>query len=122
MLINSAMAQEAAAAAVPAASGFDGMRTLLQLAVIFVIFYFFLIRPQQKRMKAHNKMLSEIDKGSRVIVGGIEGTVSKVLNDRELMIKIADGVEVKALRGYVAQVVSEMDILDDKASKTEEKK
>ena len=114
MFINSAIAKEVAAATAPAVSEGNGMRVLLQLAIIFVIFYIFLIRPQQKRMKAHEKMLNDIEKGATVIVGGIEGTVSKVLNDRELIVKIADGVEVKVLRGYISQVVSEMDILDEK--------
>lgn len=114
MFIHSALAQEAAAATAPAVSEGNGMRMLLQLAVIFVIFYLFLIRPQQKRMKAHEKMLNAIEKGATVIVGGMEGIVTKVLNDRELMVKIADGVEVKVLRGYISQVVSEMDILDEK--------
>ena len=95
--------QVAATASNPAMA--DGMRIWIQLIIIFVIFYLFLIRPQQKRIKQHNQMIDAVSEGAIIIVGGIQGKVVKVLNDRELLVEIADGVKVKALRGFISEVV-----------------
>lgn len=102
MLISSAYAQAAGGAG----GAFDLM-SLLPLVLIFVVFYFLLIRPQQKRMKQHKEMLGSLRRGDKVVTnGGIVGTIVKVLNQDELQIEIADGVRVKAMRGMVASVVS----------------
>ena len=71
MLISPAYAQSGAGA------GFDIM-ALAPLVLIFVVFYFLLIRPQQKKMKQHRDMLSAVRRGDRVVVGGIIGSVAKV--------------------------------------------
>lgn len=101
MLISPAYAQAAGAPA-----GFDIM-SLLPLVLIFVVFYFLLIRPQQKKMKQHREMLSALRRGDKVVTnGGIVGTISKVLSQDELQVEIADGVRVKVMRGMIASVVS----------------
>lgn len=84
-----------------AAGGLDLMG-FLPMIVIFVLFWFLLIRPQQKKMKEHQKMLSEINKGDEVATqGGILGRVTKA-GDQYLAIEIANGVEINIQRGAVA--------------------
>jgi preprotein translocase subunit YajC len=102
MLISPAYAQ--AAAGVP--GGFDLM-SLAPLVLIFVVFYFLLIRPQQKKMKVHREMLGALRRGDKIVTnGGIVGTISKVLNAEEIQVEIAEGVRVKVMRGMISSVVS----------------
>jgi preprotein translocase subunit YajC len=69
--------------------------------------YFLLIRPQQKKVKEHQKMVSELRRGDQVVTqGGIIAKVSKVRDDNELEVEIADGVRVRIVRGTVAQVLT----------------
>jgi preprotein translocase subunit YajC len=102
MLISPAFAQA------PAPGGaMESLGAFLPLILIFVIFYFLLIRPQQKRMKQHKAMLEAIRRGDRIVTnGGIVGTVVKVVNDSELSVEIADGVKVRVLREMIANVLS----------------
>lgn len=82
--------------------------TLLQLGLIFVIFYLLLIRPQQKKIKQHEAMLQAIKDGDRIITGG--GIYAKVLNAKDpvdLTVEIADGIVVTVNRGTIRDVVSE---------------
>ena len=83
---------------------------LIQLApliLIFVVFYFLLIRPQQKKMKAHKAMVAGLRRGDRVVTaGGIIGTVTKILNDTEAQLEIADGVRVRVVRSTITDVLS----------------
>lgn len=96
-----AFAEEAA----PAAGGVFGMGSLMNMAPIilmFVIFYFLLIRPQQKKAKEHKEMLSQVQKGDSVITSsGIHGKVTAVADDT-LTIEIADDVRVKFSRDAIA--------------------
>jgi preprotein translocase subunit YajC len=100
MLISPAYAQ--------GAGGADaGLMTFLPLILIFVVFYFLLIRPQQKKVKQHREMVGSLRRGDKVVTGGgIIGTVAKVLNDQEILVEIADGVRVRVARGTVADVVA----------------
>src|SRR5215831_18451011 len=76
----------------------------LPLVLIFVVFYFLLIRPQQKKQKDHRTMLEALRRGDRVVTGGgILGTVSKVVNDQEVEVDLAPNVRVKALRSTISQ-------------------
>lgn len=94
-------AQEAS----PAAAG-SPFASLMPLLLIFVVFYMFLIRPQQKRMKEHQGMLSALKKGDEVITGGgIVGKVVKVSDDK-VTVEIANGVEVTAVKATLQQVVN----------------
>ncbi len=88
------------------AGGFDIM-ALLPLVLIFVVFYFLIIRPQQKKVKEHKSMVEALRRGDRVVTtGGIVGTVAKVTGDREIILEIAEGVRVRAMRGMIAEVMA----------------
>jgi preprotein translocase subunit YajC len=90
-----------------AGGGGSGFEALLPLVLIFVVFYFLLIRPQQKKMKAHKGMLSAIRRGDKVVTGGgIIGTVTRVIDDNELTVEIAKGVRVKVQRGTISAILA----------------
>jgi preprotein translocase subunit YajC len=90
--------------------GLDGLGGLLPLVLIFVVFYFLLIRPQQKKAKEHRETLSNLRRGDKVVTnGGLVGTITRVPNDTELMVEIADGVKVRVLRGMIAESLSKSD-------------
>ena len=102
MFISQALAQEAGNAAGPGALG-----AFLPIILIFVVFYFLLIRPQQKKLKQHKEMLAAIRRGDRIVTGGgIVGTVSKVIDDNEVQVEIAEGVRVRVHRGLISTVLS----------------
>lgn len=102
MFISEAYAQTAGAAGAGGA-----FQAFLPLILIFVVFYFLLIRPQQKKMKQHREMLDAVRRGDKVITGGgIMGTVTKVDNDTELTVEIAKDVKVKVQRGTISAVVN----------------
>ena len=83
------------------------MESLLPLVLIFVVFYFLLIRPQQKKQKEHRAMLEALHRGDRVVTaGGIMGTITKVQSESELIVEIADGVKVRVARGMISDVMS----------------
>ena len=95
MFISNAYAQAAAA------PGGDPIMTFLPMIAIFVAFYFFLIRPQQKRAKETRAMLSALQAGDEIIIaGGIAGKVTK-LTDNYIDLEIADSVEIKVQRSAV---------------------
>jgi preprotein translocase subunit YajC len=113
MLVSTAFAQEASAGA----GAPDAMLQLLPIVLIFVVFYFLLIRPQQKKMKQHKEMLSAIRRGDRVVTGGgILGTVVKVVDDNELQVEIAEGVRVRAQRQLITAVVAKTEPSSDSKS------
>jgi preprotein translocase subunit YajC len=92
----------------PQAGGQGGMgamiSSLLPLILIFVVFYFLLIRPQQKKAKEHQQMLDNIKKGDKVVTaGGIYGVVENV-GSNTLTVKISETVKVKIGKGYIATV------------------
>ena len=82
----------------------------LPLVLIFVVFYFLLIRPQQKKAKDHRTMLGALRRGDRVVTGGgIVGTVNKVLSPEEVEVDIAQGVRVRVLRSTISSVLAKPD-------------
>lgn len=102
MFISQAFAQ-AEAASVQSGSSV-GM--ILQLVLIFAVFYIFLIRPQQKRIKQHEAMVSAVKKGDTVVTGG--GIYAKVVDAADpidLTVEIANGVQVKVNRGTIRDVI-----------------
>jgi preprotein translocase subunit YajC len=103
-------------------NGGSGFEALLPLVLIFVVFYFLLIRPQQKKQKHHKEMLGAIRRGDRVVTGGgIVGTVTKVIDDKELAVEITDGVKVRVQRALVASVISKTEpVQGAKKGRTEE--
>jgi len=75
--------------------------------LIFAIMYFLLIRPQQKKLKEHQAMVEAVRRGDQVITqGGIVGKVSKVKEDGEVEVEIAEGVKVRVIKSTIANVVS----------------
>lgn len=81
---------------------------VLILGLIFFIFYFVLIRPQQKRVRAHQDMLKALQKGSKVITsGGIIGTVVKLEGDEVAVVEIAQGVRVRIAKSSISEVASD---------------
>jgi preprotein translocase subunit YajC len=97
----------AAAAAAPQAGVQDYVMSFLPLILIVAIFYFLLIRPQQKRAKQHGETLAAMKRGDRVITGGgIIGTLSKLIDDQEVMVEVADGVKIRVLRSTISAVFS----------------
>jgi len=92
---------------------FDNSSTMIQflpLVLIFVVFYFLLIRPQQKKQKDHRTMLDALRRGDRVVTGGgILGTVNRVASPEEVVIDIAEGVRVRVLRSTITSVLAKPD-------------
>lgn len=105
MLISAAYAQ--------GTGMFDSQGAMLQflpLVLIFVVFYFLLIRPQQKKQKDHRTMLQALRRGDKVVTGGgILGTVNRVVSDDEVVVDIADNVRVRVLRSTITSVLSKPD-------------
>lgn len=102
MLISPAWAQEAAGAAAEA-PGF--IISMLPLIAIFFIFYVMVIRPQNKRIVEHRNMINSLQRGDKVITGGgLLATVKKMQGDDEVILEIADGVEVTAMRHTIMTV------------------
>ncbi len=101
MLISPAYAQAAED------GGAGGMLQLLPLVLIFVVFYFLLIRPQQKKMKAHRSMVDALKRGDKVVTGGgLLGTVTKAPDGGEVQVEIADGVRVKVMRHTIQEILT----------------
>lgn len=101
MFITQAFAQDGAAGGF----GSSGLEMLFLFAPLMVVWYFFLIRPQRQQMKKREETLSAIRRGDQVVLGGgITGKVTKVVDDKELEVEIADGIKVRAIRAYVAEV------------------
>ena len=99
MFISPAYAQAGGA-------GGSGLEAMLPLVLIFVVFYFLLIRPQQKKMKDHRAMLGAVTRGDKVVTGGgIMGTVTKVDDDNQVTVEIAKDVKVKVRRELISAVI-----------------
>jgi len=104
MFISEAYAQAAGGGG----AGMDGLLSnIAPLILIFVVFYFLLIRPQQRRAREHREMLASVRRGDQVITGGgFLGKVTKVLNENEIEIELAEGVRVRALKGTLQNIVT----------------
>jgi preprotein translocase subunit YajC len=77
----------------------SGIGQFIPLILIFVIFYFFLIRPQQKKVKEHKAMVENLKKGDKIVTsGGITGTISRVVDNEKVEVEIADNVTVEVVR------------------------
>jgi preprotein translocase subunit YajC len=81
------------------------LSSLIPLVFVFAIMYFLLIRPQQQRMKQHQSMVEAVRRGDTVVTGGgLVGRVVKVKDDGELLVEIADNVQVRVLKGTLSEV------------------
>jgi preprotein translocase subunit YajC len=102
MLISEAWAQAGGGA-----GGSDFLVQLFPLILIFVVFYFLLIRPQQAKVKAQREMLGGVKRGDRVVTGGgIIGLVTKVISDNELQVELAEGVRVRIIKQTITDIVA----------------
>ena len=101
MLISPAFAQAGGAL------GGDMFVQLLPLLLIFVVFWFFLIRPQQKKAKQHREMVASVRRGDQVVTGGgLLGKVTKVLDESTVQVELAENVRVKVLSTTLQDVLS----------------
>ena len=88
------------------AEGGGGFQPLILMGAMFAIFYFLLIRPQQKKNKEHRQMLSNLRKGDRIVTsGGIHGRITG-MDENTLTVEIAEKVRVKVSRGNVAGLLT----------------
>ena len=106
------------AQAAPAPGGGNFLIQLLPFIMILGIMYFLIIRPQQKRLKDHRDMIASIKRGDTVVTsGGIIGKVTRIINDGELQVEIAEGVRVRLVRATVSEVRARTDARDAEAKK-----
>lgn len=85
----------------------ESIAQFMPLILIFGIMYFLLIRPQQKKMKEHQAMVAAVGRGDRIVTqGGLIGKVSKVKDDNEVEVEIAEGVKVRVVKSTIAQVLA----------------
>src|SRR5438093_7215679 len=85
--------------------GSDMLMSLLPFVLIFVIMYFLILRPQQRRVKQHQEMVKSVRRGDTVISsGGLVGKVTKVVDDDQIEVEIAEGVRVRQMRSMVSEV------------------
>ncbi len=85
----------------------DSFGMFVPLILIFVVFYFLMIRPQQKKQKSHREMIGALRRGDRIVTnGGLIGSISRVANDNELIVEVASGVKVRVLRSMIAELLS----------------
>ena len=84
----------------------SGIAQLIPLILIFIIFYFFLIRPQQKKVKEHKNMVQSLKRGDSIVTaGGIVGKIVKATeNSEEITVEISKGVNVNIIRGMVSDL------------------
>tara|TARA_B100001029_G_C14598166_1_gene202565 strand:+ start:147 stop:497 length:351 start_codon:yes stop_codon:yes gene_type:complete len=83
----------------------ESIGAFLPLILIFGVFYILLIRPQQKKVRQHREMINNLKRGDKIITsGGIIGTVTKVLDNRELNVEIADDVEIRIAPGMISDL------------------
>ena len=115
MLITPAYAQS-----LPFGLGGDsgGMITsMLPLILIVVIMYFLVLRPQQQRMKQHKEMVKALRRGDSVVTnGGLVGKVTKVVDDDQIEVEIADGVRVRQMRSMVSEVRAKGEPVKDESA------
>lgn len=112
MFISPAFAQGA-----PAGGGTDVLFQMAPFLLIFVIMYFLILRPQQKRVKEHQAMVKALRKGDTVITsGGVVGKVTKVVDDNEVEIQIADNVRIRQMRSMIQEVRSKGEPVSETAA------
>jgi preprotein translocase subunit YajC len=102
MFISQAWAQGTGAG-----GGSDFLVQLFPLILIFIVFYFLLIRPQQTKVKQQKEMLAGVKRGDRVVTGGgIIGLVTKVIGDNELQVELAEGVRVRIIKQTITDILT----------------
>jgi len=116
MFITPAFAQAAGAAG----DTNSMLMSLLPFALIFVIMYFLILKPQQKKLKDHQELVKNIRRGDVVVTnGGLVGKVTKVVDDDQIEVEIADGVRIRQMRGMISAVRTKGEPVKDKDAKDE---
>ena len=89
----------------------QGLAQFIPLILIFIIFYFFLIRPQQKRVKDHKTMVESLKRGDEVITsGGIIGTVDRVLEDDRIEVLINSEIKVQVIKSTITSLLKKEEV------------
>ncbi len=95
------------------------LTTIAPLALVFAIFYFLVMRPQQQRAKQHREMVDNLRRGDTVVTaGGIVGRVARVKDDGEIMLEIADDVQVRVMKSTLSEVRTKTPVPDAKPEKS----
>lgn len=111
MLITPAYAQAAGGDATSL------MTSLLPFALIFVIMYFLILRPQQKRVREHAEMVKNLRRGDTIVTsGGLVGKVTKVVDDDQVEMEISDGVRIRQMRQMISAVRAKGEPAKDEAA------
>ena len=102
----------------PGATGGDPLTSLLvPMLLMLVIFYFLLIRPQQQKAKERAEMMGKVRRGDTVVTsGGLIGKVTKVIDDDQIEVEVADGIRVRQVRGMVSDVRAKGEPVKDGAA------
>jgi preprotein translocase subunit YajC len=101
------------------AGGGDILGLFFPLILVFGIFYLLVFRPQQKRMKDHQAMINAVKRGDTVVTsGGIIGKVVRVAADGELRVEIADGIQVRVVKGTISEVRGKGEPIKEKIEKS----
>ena len=118
MFISEAFAQAAGGAG----GGGSMLAQLMPLVLIFGVFYFLLIRPQQKKAKEHKAMISAVRRGDKVVTaGGVIGKITKVYDDDRAMVEIAEGVKIEVVQSTLTAVMSKSEPADGDSGKKDAK-
>ena len=89
----------------------QGIAQFIPLILIFVIFYFFLIRPQQKRVKDHKAMVASLKRGDEIITsGGMIGTIDRVMEDDRIEVIIGENVKVQIIRSTITSLLKKEEV------------
>ena len=100
-------------------AGGDGgmLMSLLPFVLIFVIMYFLILRPQQKRVKTHAEMVKNMRRGDTVVTtGGLIGKITKVIDEDQVEIEIADDVRIRQMRAMISEVRAKGEPVKDEAA------
>ena len=119
MFISAALAQGSIGSLFGGGAGGDGgmLMSLLPFVLIFVIMYFLILRPQQKRVKTHAEMVKNVRRGDTVITnGGLIGKVTKVVGEDQIEIEIAEDVRIRQVRGMISDVRAKGEPVKDEAN------
>jgi preprotein translocase subunit YajC len=96
--------------------GNDMIMSLLPFILIFVIMYFLILRPQQRRVKQHAEMVNALRRGDTIVTsGGVIGKVTKVIDANEVELQIADGIKIRQMRSMISEVRAKGEPVKDDA-------
>ena len=117
MFVTPAFAQGSMGSLFGGAGDGGMLMSLLPFVLIFVIMYFLILRPQQKRVKMHQEMVKNVRRGDTVVTnGGLIGKVTKVIDDDQIEIEIADEVRIRQLRAMLTEVRAKGEPVKDEAA------